>query len=209
MIILSHRGYWKTPEEKNAPVAFERSFALGFGTETDFRDLYGQLVISHDPARQDALPAGAFFATYNKHAINCPLALNIKADGLQTLLAEALAEYRIENYFVFDMAIPDMLGYIKTGLRVFTRQSEYEPEPALYEESQGVWIDGFKSDWVDEVTIEKHLDNGKQVCLVSPDLHGRPYDAFWERLAKMPIATSSDLMICTDHPESARKIFHD
>ena len=39
MMILSHRGYWK---EKNLPIAFERSFSLGFGTETDYK---GELVI--------------------------------------------------------------------------------------------------------------------------------------------------------------------
>ena len=48
MRIISHRGYWNTPAEKNTIHAFQRSFALGFGTETDIRDLKGELVISHD-----------------------------------------------------------------------------------------------------------------------------------------------------------------
>ena len=48
MIVLSHRGYWKTAVEKNTPTAFKRSFELGFGTETDVRDRNGELVISHD-----------------------------------------------------------------------------------------------------------------------------------------------------------------
>ena len=48
MEILSHRGYWKTVTEKNTIIAFKRSFNLGFGTETDIRDLNGNLVISHD-----------------------------------------------------------------------------------------------------------------------------------------------------------------
>lgn len=208
MIILSHRGYWKSAKEKNALIAFERSFSLGLGTETDLRDRDGKLVISHDPARNDALPAEAFFSAYRHHVQDLPLALNIKTDGLQKLLAEALLEHQIQNYFVFDMSVPDMITYIKTGLRIFTRQSEYEPNPVLYEQSQGVWVDGFNSDWVDEATLEKHLKRGKQVCLVSPDLHGRPFEAFWERLARMPVTTSSDVMICTDHPEQARKTFH-
>ncbi len=38
MIILSHRGYWKEVSEKNKPIAFERSFSLGLGTETYIRD---------------------------------------------------------------------------------------------------------------------------------------------------------------------------
>jgi glycerophosphoryl diester phosphodiesterase len=208
MIILSHRGYWKSAEEKNALIAFERSFSLAFGTETDLRDRDGALAISHDPARQGALSAEAFFSAYRQHAQDLPLALNIKADGLQKLLAAALLEYQIQNYFVFDMSVPDMIAYIKTGLRVFTRQSDYEPNPVLYEQSQGVWLDGFNSDWVDEATLENHLKNGKQVCLVSPELHGRPFEAFWARLTKMPVTKSSDVMICTDHPEQARKIFH-
>jgi glycerophosphoryl diester phosphodiesterase len=208
MIILSHRGYWKTAEEKNTPAAFERSFSLAFGTETDFRDRAGELVIAHDPAGEDSLPANSFFAMYCQYAQDLPLALNIKADGLQKLLAAALAEYQIRNYFVFDMSIPDMLGYIKAGLNVFTRQSEYEPEPALYEQSQGVWIDAFHTDWVDEATLEKHLKNGKQVCIVSPDLHKRPYEEFWGKLAKMPITASSNIMLCTDYPEQAKEIFN-
>ena len=53
MIIISHRGYWKEPAEKNQPVAFHRSFDLGFGTETDLRDNTGQLVIAHDMPRGD------------------------------------------------------------------------------------------------------------------------------------------------------------
>ena len=48
MKILSHRGYWKTAEEKNTATAMHRSFSLGFGTETDVRDYNGKLVISHD-----------------------------------------------------------------------------------------------------------------------------------------------------------------
>ena len=37
LIILSHRGYWLQTEEKNSRKAFERSFFMGFGTETDIR----------------------------------------------------------------------------------------------------------------------------------------------------------------------------
>lgn len=208
MITLSHRGYWKSPQEKNTPVAFERSFSLALGTETDLRDRNGELVVSHDPALADALPAEAFFAAYSQHNQELPLALNIKSDGLQKMLEAALLKHRIQNYFVFDMSVPDMISYIKHGLRVFTRQSDHEPDPVLYEHSQGVWLDGFNTDWVNEATIEKHLKNGKQVCLVSPDLHGRPFEAFWEKLLSMPVITSHDVMLCTDYPEQARKYFN-
>ena len=48
MIILSHRGWWKTRAERNMRDAFVRSFDAGFGTETDLRDICGKIVISHD-----------------------------------------------------------------------------------------------------------------------------------------------------------------
>lgn len=41
MKIISHRGFWHNPSEKNTEMAFCRSFELGFGTETDVRDSLG------------------------------------------------------------------------------------------------------------------------------------------------------------------------
>lgn len=205
MIIISHRGYWKAPQEKNTLEAFDRSFSLEFGTETDLRDMGGELVISHAPALEGPLSAETFFSAYNQSALNLPLALKIKADGLQKLLGAAFLQYQIQNYFVFDMAIPDMISYIKAGIKVFTRQSDFEPDPVLYEQSQGVWVDGFETDWVKEATIENHIKHNKKVCLVSPDLHGRPFVEFWEKLDRMQVINSADVMICTDHPEEARK----
>jgi len=209
MIIISHRGYWKSPEEKNSMKAFDRSFSLNFGTETDFRDRDGELVISHDPAQTQSILAELFFYTYIKHGQTAPLALNIKADGLQNMLCAALNKYKVENYFVFDMSVPDMIGYMNEGINVFTRQSEFEANPILYEKSKGVWIDCFNSDWIDESTIESHLTHGKQVCLVSPELHKRPFEKEWERLKKMSTSISPDVMLCTDYPEQARKFFHE
>ena len=129
MIILSHRGYWKEPAEKNTKAAFVRSFALGFGTETDFRDHNGALVISHDMPRGGEITAAAFFALYAQHGRGLPLALNIKADGLQADLQALLAKYDIpaSDYFVFDMAVPDALGYLRREMPAFTRKSELEP----------------------------------------------------------------------------------
>jgi len=208
MIILSHRGYWKAADEKNALVAFQRSFKLDFGTETDIRDHLGKLVISHDPPTQDALSTDVFFQQYKEISGDLPLALNIKADGLQSLLKAQLDFYEIENYFVFDMSAPDGIAYLEQGLKVFTRQSEYEREPLFYEKANGVWIDGFHSDWVDEKQIERHLNANKVVALVSSELHQRQHNPFWERLRKMSVVESDQLIICTDFPEEARDYFY-
>ncbi len=73
MQVISHRGYWKSAAEKNTTTAFARSFALGYGTETDVRDLNGELVISHDMPTQPAMTAcgsGGASATGQAYAAN-------------------------------------------------------------------------------------------------------------------------------------------
>jgi hypothetical protein len=208
MIILSHRGYWKTPAEKNSITAFERSFDLGFGTETDFRDMHKSLVISHDPPDGDALPAGNFFEILASRNSLLPLAVNVKSDGLQSLLKEQLERYNIQNYFLFDMAVPDAIVSIKYGLRVFTRHSDVETDPCFYRDAAGVWVDAFYNDgWISQEVILRHLDAGKQVCLVSPELHGRNHLSFWERLVVFPFANHPNLMLCSDIPEEAQAFF--
>lgn len=208
MIAMSHRGYWKEPSEKNRAIAFERSFSLGFGTETDIRDYKGELVISHDIADEACISASDFFAIYSKYDSSLPLALNIKSDGLQAKLKALLAEYKIENYFVFDMSVPDGLGYLKNDLNVFTRQSEYEKEPSFYNESTGIWLDEFQGHWITKEVIESHVKNQKQICIVSPDLHKREYKAEWGhyKLIEKELGINN-LMLCTDYSEEAKEFF--
>lgn len=208
MKVLSHRGYWKETHEKNLPISFERSFSLGFGTETDIRDYKGELVISHDIADEKCISAKEMFEIYNKYDNTLPLALNIKADGLQIKLKELLEEYQITNYFVFDMSVPDGLGYLKQNIKAFTRESEYEKLPSFYEEACGIWLDEFQEHWITKEVIEKHVKNGKQVCIVSPDLHKREYKNEWQHYKEIEKKLGIDnLMICTDYPEIAKEFF--
>jgi glycerophosphoryl diester phosphodiesterase len=208
MIILSHRGYWKEAHEKNQPLSFERSFSLGFGTETDIRDYKGQLVISHDIADDKCTSVKEMFEIYNRYDNTLPLALNIKADGLQLKLKQLLEEYKIINYFVFDMSVPDGLGYLKNNIKAFTRESEYEKIPSFYDESYGVWLDEFQSHWITKEVIERHIKNNKQICIVSPDLHKRDYKKAWQDYKMIEKELKiNNLMICTDYPEEAKKIY--
>lgn len=210
MIILSHRGYWKEPTEKNSRLAFERSFALGFGTETDLRDHDGKLVISHDMAGHDAMLAETFFEIYCSHNRPLPLALNIKADGLQPELDRLLKLYDIENYFVFDMAVPDGLLYARQRFRTCTRHSEYEPVPPYYDLAQGVWLDEFNGHWLTDSIIEDHLAQGKFLCIVSPELHKRDNIQEWKHYKQLERRIGMrNIMLCTDFPEQAQEFFND
>jgi glycerophosphoryl diester phosphodiesterase len=209
MIILSHRGYWRNPEEKNSDRAFIRSFQLGFGTETDIRDKNQDLVIAHDPAGEDNMTLSNFFDLYNQFDTNPLLALNIKADGLQLLLKQLIDKHNINNYFVFDMSVPDALGYLKHGLKTFTRQSEYEPQPNFYEQASGVWLDEFHQHWINETTIAQHIQSEKQICIVSPELHRRTYDSEWQHYKEIEQRLGiNNLMLCTDFPETAQSFFN-
>lgn len=207
MEIIAHRGYWKEKEEKNTLESFRRAKACNFGTETDFRD-YGRILkISHDIPREDSLNAEEFFGLYQETELT--LAINIKADGLQSLIKNFVEKYRIKHYFCFDMSVPDTLIYAQEGISFFARESEYEQNLSFYEEAQGVWMDGFHSDdWITEESIQNHLAHNKKVCIVSPELHSRKYKKTWERYKKMNILDRNDIILCTDYPEEALGYFY-
>lgn len=202
MIIISHRGYWKTPEEKNTSVAFRRSFELGFGTETDVRDRDGELVISHDPASADSQTLEDFLKLAEK--FNLPLALNIKSDGLAVKLHQLMSGYS-GQWFVFDMSVPDMRQHLNAENPVYGRLSDVEPSVPWADECRGIWLDSFSSDWLEGVHIENFLNVYNQVCCVSSELHQRHPATLWEKLLRFK--KHDQLMLCTDQPEEARLYF--
>ncbi|MGH2328079.1 hypothetical protein ACRCD5_07155 [Campylobacter taeniopygiae] len=210
MLILSHRGLWYHHHEKNTFEAFKKSFSADFGIETDLRDYKEEISVSHDMANENCLALEELFSLYVKNCKNLPLALNIKADGLQLMLKKLLDKYKISNYFVFDMSVPDALTYIDLNFNVFTRQSEYEINPSFYDKACGVWMDEFYSHWIDENTLKKHLDNNKLVCIVSPELHKRDYQKEWQEYKNMDkkYGFVDRVMICTDYPEKAKEFFN-
>lgn len=205
MIVLAHRGWWTHAGERNSMVAFERALSAGFGLEIDVRDQDGRLVISHDPPVGEVPELAVLLEMFDRHGRPAPLAINIKSDGLQAGLARLLAPLTERDFFVFDMSIPDTLGYLRAGLTVFTRQSEHEPVPALLDEAAGVWMDMFESDWVDAAAIRRHADLGLSVALVSPELHGRSHRDAWEAWRA---ADGPGVMLCTDFPAEAKEFFH-
>ena len=207
MKLLAHRGIWHQPEERNQPAALRQALACGFGLETDVRDAVGRIVISHDPPVTPGQSLAELLAIYNSLGCAATLAINVKADGLRSRLKSLLDEHKVTNYFCFDMSLPEMLAYGRDELRHFTRESEYEPHPALYEQAAGVWMDMFVNDWITREHIFRHLDAGKQVAIVSPELHSRPHENFWIRLREAGLSSHPDVMLCTDFPESARDFF--
>lgn len=207
MKIISHRGLWLNADEKNTIIAFDRSFSLGYGTETDIRDFSKNILISHD------MPIGSevtLFELLKKisdfYGGAATLALNIKSDGLAKEVAKHLKEFPLIDCFVFDMSVPDMQSYFAAGIQVFTRMSEVEREPVWLDRSSGVWLDSFYSEWYDLSEIQKLTEIGKRVCIVSPELHQRPHKNLWEKL--IPISKNENLILCTDFPKEAAEFFN-
>jgi len=189
-------------------IAFRRAILNGYGVEVDVRDNHNQLVVSHGPPKTKALPFKKVLELWSRHGSNLTLAINIKADGLQQLLQKALKTYRNMNYLVFDMSFPDMIHFLKRRMRVYSRISDYEEIPLLYNKAQGIWLDAFHSTWFRSRDILKHLRNGKDVCLVSPELHGRDPLSAWRELKKtMRKRHKGRLGLCTDLPHKARRFF--
>nr|QOS23452.1 hypothetical protein VP371_00019 [Vibrio parahaemolyticus] len=206
--IIAHRGFWLEATEQNTEVAFKRALSNGFGIETDLRDRNQSVVISHDMASAESMTIEHFLSLCTI-APDVTLALNVKADCLQA----SMAPLRIDNpHFYFDMSVPDMLGYLKNDMSLYTRYSNIEPGPALLDKCEGVWLDNFDNGELDLVALQSYLELGKHVVLVSPELHKRDEKSYWKQLKTFLGENESyenKLGLCTDFPLEARSYFNE
>ncbi|MEY4616731.1 MAG: hypothetical protein RJB66_1691 [Pseudomonadota bacterium] len=205
--ILAHRGYWLNPSEKNTSIAFRRAIDAGFGIETDFRDFNEQLFLAHNVC-DNRIPADNFFDLVRDRKLK--IAINIKSCGLVELLKPYLESI---NCFIFDCSIPDLMSYIQCGVPVFWRLSEYEKvEPAILPKIAGFWVDQFHKTWFSESDLDALLGYQKQICIVSPELHGRSHLECWHMLKdflKKKEDSSPQIIICTDLPAQCREYFNE
>lgn len=207
MRLLCHQGRWWPNGRKNSFDALLSAIDSGYGIEIDIRDCDGMLVISHDPpVKRDVMSVDQLFGVYKKSSHKPCLALNVKSDGLHKVLALKLNEFGISNYFVFDMSLPDTMGYIKMGVPFAVRFSEYETDNQLLEKASFVWLDAFHSEWYTINFIKELLGGKKNVAIVSPELHGRDHLKLWKRLE--PISSNKNLYLCTDLVGEALEIFN-
>ncbi len=232
MKIIEHRGGWCQKFElydqknlQNTIEGFEKSFSRGNGAEIDVRDICGNLVVAHNTPNGRELLLSDLLEVYNKYDSKGTLALNIKSDGLQLEVKKIIEEYKINNYFVFDMSIPDTIGYINNNLSFFIRNSEWESysrSSDLYEKAHGIWLDQFCDREEPYATYERLrlcISDRKQVCIVSPELHswGRikssTYKEYWSvfkiaiKQLQVDGLSLNNLFICTDFPEEAKGFF--
>lgn len=106
--IIAHRGWWRTKEEQNTLVAFERAFDAGFGVELDVRDANGSLIVSHDPPIPPCEVLGFTYVLTILGDRPNTLAVNVKSCGLAPWFAKLKAP---KDWFFFDVAEADEKEY--------------------------------------------------------------------------------------------------
>ncbi len=168
-----------------------------FGVEIDLRDRGERLILQHDPFT-DGEDAEPFFAGY-KHGT---LILNVKSERIEFKILELLQKYKIENYFFLDSSFPMIYQLVQRGeTRSAVRFSEYESIDTVMKLEglvDWVWVDCFSFLPISK-DVYSHLKNcGFKLCLVSPELQGRPDDVpvYRDRLKEEGIIFDA---ICTKH----------
>lgn len=193
--------------DMNSLHALTSAFDSNIGIETDIRDCDGMLVISHDPPRASCkFKFDLLLQAYMSRPTRPLLALNIKSDGLQATLLDTLHRHGVENYFVFDMSVPDTLSYRRLQMPFAARISEYEPNNVLAESAPWIWLDAFHDEWFSVEIIRSWLLQGKSVAVVSPELHRRPHKALWADL--LSLQAEDRLYLCTDYVFNAMEYFN-
>ena len=146
-----------------------------FGVELDLRDRGDRLILQHDPFGD-----GEDFEDYLKEYNHGLMILNIKSERIEFRVLELVKKYEIKEYFFLDSSFPMIYLLSKEGeSNMALRFSEFEGLDTI-ETMQGkvewVWVDCFTKIPLDSETYKKLKSMGYKLCLVSPELQGRPDD---------------------------------
>ena len=183
-MFISHRR--NTIEELNTT-------PTEYGVEVDIRSNNGRLIIHHDPLKE-----GADFEEWLKYYQHQTLILNVKEEGLEPRLIELMQQHHITSYFFLDQSFPFLIKWSKLGERhCAVRVSEFESiETALTLAGKidWVWVDCFTHFPLSGADAKRLQNAGFKLCLVSPELQGRPFDTEIPLLANLLHGRS----ICAD-----------
>ena len=172
-----------------------------YGVEVDIRSDNGRLIIHHDP-----LAFGEDFEAWLKHYHHSTLILNVKEEGLEARLIELMKQHHITDYFFLDQSFPFLIKWSKLGERhCAVRVSEFESiETALTLAGKidWVWVDCFTHFPLTGTDAKRLQEAGFKLCLVSPELQGRPAEVEIPQLANLLRERSiKPEAICTKQPE--------
>ncbi len=174
---------------------------VSYGIEVDLRSQGDRLVIHHDP-----FVAGEDFETWITAYRHGTLILNVKEEGLEARLIDAMERHRVASWFFLDQSFPFLVKWSRMGeRRCAVRVSEFETmETALTLAGRidWVWVDCFTRFPIDGRDATRLQQAGFRLCLVSPELQGRPAEveipALRALLADEGIVADA---VCTKRPE--------
>lgn len=143
------------------------------GIEVDIRSFGDRLVIHHD-----AFVEGESFEAWLQHYRHSTLILNVKEEGLEARLIELMRASGISDYFFLDQSFPFLVKWSKAGeRRCAVRVSEFESVDTaltLAGKVDWVWVDCFTRFALSGDEAQRLQRAGFKLCLVSPELQGRP-----------------------------------
>ena len=146
-----------------------------YGVEIDLRDGGPEVILAHDP-----FGMGERFEDFLKSYKHAFLILNIKSERIEWRVLELLKEYHIFDYFFLDCSFPMTIALSKIGEKnIALRYSEFEGLETIRlmrEHIRWVWVDCFTGIPLTTEIFSEINSLGLRVCLVSPELQGRPQD---------------------------------
>lgn len=143
--------------------------------EFDLRDSGGEVIVTHDPFTN-----GTLFSNFAPLLKGRFCIVNIKSEGIEWRVLEMLKEHGVEDFFLLDCSIPMIHKLTQKGEnRIAIRFSEYEPHESVLRWSgkvKWVWMDCFTKLMARKEDMKLFKLANLNVCLVSPELQGRPDD---------------------------------
>jgi hypothetical protein len=174
------------------------------GVEIDLRLFKGEIILAHDP-----FTPGETLNEWLKKFHHGTLILNVKEDGLESLVVKMLQDMEIDDYFFLDQPFPTLRKSALANLPVALRLSENENPIEINDlKIRWIWLDSFSGDWSFLGKHAEWLKKGEfKLCLVSPELQGRSPDE--ESFDVLEICEKTNLRIdavCTKHSEMWEKL---
>jgi len=146
-----------------------------YGVELDLRDSGDRLILNHDPFGD-----GEDFAEYLKGYGHARMILNVKSERIEWRALELLRARGIRDYFFLDSSFPMIYQLGVKGERgIALRFSELEGLDTVLNmkgRADWVWVDCFTKLPLDQRSFAELKEAGFRLCLVSPELQGRPQD---------------------------------
>jgi hypothetical protein len=170
-----------------------------YGIEFDVREGPSGVVVTHDP-----WTPSVDLVTFLKHCRHAFYIVNIKCERIEQEVLTRLAEAKISNFMLLDCSFPMIVSLVRQGeRRIAVRLSEYESIQTVLAMAgmvEWVWVDVFSRLPVTPRDCQQLRAVGFRLCLVSPELQGRPQDIseYQERIAHWMD------MVCTKVPTAWR-----